>query len=355
MEILLADIAKAIGADLIGDGTKIIRGASSFENAEKDHIILAGSAKYLNKLDKTKAGAVVVPKDISDNAVFGNYDTSSDTSSISRNILGVDNPMAAFSKILMMFYPMPKVKQYISPNVGIGDNFTSGNDISISHFVSIGSNVTLGDRVRLHSGVVLGDNVVIGSDVEIHPNVSIYARCKIGSRVIIHSGTVIGSDGFGFAPDGDIYQKIPHTGIVCIEDDVEIGALNAVDRATFGETRIKKGVKTDNCVHIAHNVVVGENTLLVAQAGISGSTSIGKHVIVAGQAGIAGHLKIGSNSIVGPKAGIAKDIPENAIVSGAPEMPHKLWLRVQTILPKLPELKKKIARLEKRLKKVEEK
>ncbi|QTA81940.1 UDP-3-O-(3-hydroxymyristoyl)glucosamine N-acyltransferase [Desulfonema limicola] len=342
MEISLADIARTIGGKLIGNGNKIIRGASCFENADKDHIILAGSAKYLNRLDETKAGAVIVPSNF-------------DTSSISRDMVAVENPMADFSKLLEIFYPGPKVEQYISPNAVIGDNFISGNNISISHFVSIGSNVSMGDRVRIHSGVVIEDNVTIGSDVEIHSNVSIYARSQIGSRVIIHSGTVIGSDGFGFAPDKEKYQKIPHTGIVCIEDDVEIGALNAIDRATFGETRIKRGVKTDNFVHIAHNVVVGEDTLLVAQVGISGSTTLGNHVIVAGQAGISGHLNIGSNAIVGPRAGIAKDVPDNEIVSGAPEMPHKLWLRVQNIIPKLPELKKKISELEKRLKKVEEK
>jgi len=342
MEISLEDIARYLEGKLIGNGTKIIKGASSFENADKDHIVLAGSAKYLTRLNETNAGAVVVPN---------NYDISS----ISMDMVAVENPMAAFSKILEMFYPAPKVERYISPKAGIGDNFISGNDISISHFVSIGNNVSLGDRVRIHSGVVIEDNVVIGNDVDIYPNVTVYSRCKIGSRVIIHSGTVIGSDGFGFAPDKEKYQKIPHTGIVCIEDDVEIGALNAIDRATFGETRIKKGVKTDNLVHIAHNVVIGENTLIVAQVGISGSTTIGKHAILAGQAGVSGHLNIGSNVIIGPRAGVAKDIPDNEIVSGAPEMPHKLWLRVQNIIPKLPELKKKISEIEKRLKKVEEK
>lgn len=342
MEISLAEIAKQTGGKLIGNGDRIIKGASSFESAKKDHIILAGSAKYLSRLDQTGAGAVIVPENF-------------DTSSISRDMVAVENPMAVFSKILEMFYPKQEIKQYISPNAGIGDNFTQGKDIYISHFVSIGNNVSLGHRVKLHSGVVLEDNVNIGDDVEIHPNVSIYKGTQIGSNVIIHSGTVIGSDGFGFAPDGEKYQKIPHYGIVCIEDDVEIGALNAIDRGTFGETRIKKGVKTDNLVHIAHNVVVGENTLLVAQVGISGSTTIGNHAILAGQAGVSGHLKIGNNAIVGPRAGIAKNVPDNEIVSGAPEMPHKLWLRVQTIIPKLPELKKQISKIEKRLKKVEEK
>jgi UDP-3-O-[3-hydroxymyristoyl] glucosamine N-acyltransferase len=172
--------------------------------------------------------------------------------------------------------------------------------------------------------------------------------------VTIHAGTVIGSDGFGFASDGKTYYKIPHIGIVQIEDDVEIGAGNTIDRATFGKTLIKRGVKTDNLVQIAHNVTVGEDTILVAQVGIAGSTTIGKHVVVAGQVAIAGHLSIGDNVTVGGKAGVTKSVPNGEIVSGTPEMPHKLWLRVQRVIPRLPELKKKLLDIEKRLKKIEE-
>ena len=177
----------------------------------------------------------------------------------------------------------------------------------------------------------------------------------IGNRVIIHAGSVIGSDGYGFAPDGDKYYKIPQKGIVQIDDDVEIGACNTIDRATLGKTWIRQGVKTDNLVQIAHNVTVGENTLLVAQVGISGSTIIGKHAILAGQAGIAGHITIGDNVTVGPTAGVAKSVPDNQIVSGAPAMPHRLWLRVQKIIPMLPELSKKLSEIEKKLNEIEHK
>jgi UDP-3-O-[3-hydroxymyristoyl] glucosamine N-acyltransferase len=222
-------------------------------------------------------------------------------------------------------------------------------------FVAIQDNVTLGNRVRLHPNVVIGDDVTIGDDVQIYPNVTVLDRCRIGSRVTIQAGTVIGSDGFGFAPDGKVYHKILQTGIVQIDDDVEIGAGNTIDRATFGRTWIQKGVKTDNLVHIAHNVTVGENTVLVAQVGISGSVKIGKHVVLAGQAAVAGHLEIGDDVIVGGRGGVSKSIPSGQIVSGAPHMPHRVWLKVQRIIPRLPELKKKIEDLEKRLKKIEKK
>jgi UDP-3-O-[3-hydroxymyristoyl] glucosamine N-acyltransferase len=228
--------------------------------------------------------------------------------------------------------------------------------VTIGPTVVIGDQVTVGDRVWLHPGVVIGNNVTIGNDVTIHPNATILERCTMGDRVIIHAGTVIGSDGFGYAPDGKCYHKIPHTGIVQIDDDVEIGANNTIDRASFGKTHIGRGVKTDNLVHVAHNVIVGENTVLVAQVGISGSVTIGENVILAGQAGVAGHLTIGNGAIVGPQTGVGKSVPDGQIVSsGIPEMPHKLWLRVQRLIPKLPEFSKRLSGLEKNFKILEKK
>jgi len=197
--------------------------------------------------------------------------------------------------------------------------------------------------------VASGDSVRLGDDVEIHPNVSILRACIIGNRVIIHAGTVIGSDGFGYAAEANHHIKRPHFGIVQIDDDVEIGANNAIDRGTFDKTWIKQGVKTDNLVHIAHNVTIGENTLIVAQAGIAGSVTIGSNVILAGQSGISQHLAVGNNAIVGPQAGIVKSVKDGEIVSGTPGMPHRLWLKVQRILPRLPEIKQSIKKIDKRL------
>jgi UDP-3-O-[3-hydroxymyristoyl] glucosamine N-acyltransferase len=267
----------------------------------------------------------------------------------------VNNPHVAFAKVLELFYPASRAKTGISSKACIGENFVCGKNVSIAPFVVIQNSVTFGDAVTVHPNVVIGDNVVIGSNVLIYPNVTILERCIIGSRVTIHAGTVIGSDGFGFAPDGQQYLKIPHIGIVQIDDDVEIGACNTIDRATLGKTWIRQGVKTDNLVQIGHNVTVGENTVLVSQVGISGSVTIGRHAVLAGQAGVSGHLTIGDGVTIGPQSGIAKSIPKGETVSGSPEMPHRLWLKVQRIIPRLPELKRRILEIEKRLSRIEEK
>lgn len=338
MELVLSAIADIIDGEFIGDGNKKIRNIASFETAKSDTITFAGDARYIQKLDETDAGAVIVP---------------SGTEGVSGNIVYSDNPRVAFTKLMDLFNPPVKLEDSIHSSAVIGDSFSGGKQVVAKAGVVVGDNVVIGDRVLLHPNVVLGDGVTIGSDVIIYPNVTILDNCIIGDRVIIHAGTVIGSDGYGFAPDGEKYSKISHVGIVRIGDDVELGANNTIDRATYGETWIKNGVKTDNQVHVAHNVVVGENTLLVAQVGIAGSTTIGDHVILAGKAGIAGHLTIGNNAVIGPGAGILKSVEEGNVVSGTPGMPHKLWLRVQTIISGLPEMKKQFRKLEKRIGKLE--
>ena len=338
MELSLATIAEVVNGEIKGDKNKKICGVAPFDDASGDEITFAGNAKFLKKIDETDAGAVIVPRDFQ---------------ASTKNILQVDNPQLAFAMVLNLFYPPLKPEPGISSYANIGKNFVCGREASIAPCVVIGNNVTVGHRIALHPSVVIGDNVVIGNHVQIYPNVTILERCTIGNRVIIHAGTVIGSDGFGFTPDGKKYYKIPHTGIVRIDDDVEIGAGNTIDRATFGKTWIKSGVKTDNLVHIAHNVTVGENSVLVAQVGISGSVTIGKNAILAGQAGVVGHLTIGDNVTIGAQAGVAKSVSSDEIVSGSPAITHRLWLRVQKILPRLPELKKKLEEIEKRLKKIE--
>ncbi len=339
MKISLAKIAEVVGGRLKGNAETIITGIAPFDEASSDHITFADNKKLLKKINETNAGAVIVPSGFEESL---------------KNIIIVDNPRVGFAKIIDLFHP-PSRPNYsnstdgICSNAHIGNNFVCGKNVSIAPFVVIGNNVVLGKNVILHPNVVIGNDVVVGNDILIYPNVTILERCRIGNRVTIHAGSVIGSDGYGFAPDGDKYYKIPQTGIVQIDDDVEIGACNTIDRATFGKTWICRGVKTDNLVQIAHNVTVGENTLLVAQVAIAGSVIIGKHVTIAGQAGIAGHITIGDNATVGPKAGVAKSVPDNQVVSGVPEMPHKLWLRVHRILPRLPELSKKVSKIEKKL------
>jgi len=341
MKVPISKIAALVQGNLIGDSNKMISGAAPFEQAGENEITVAGNAKLLKKMGDCLAGAIIVPRDVTTGAC---------------NLVQVDNPMVAFAKTMQYFYPPAQPQAGIHPGAVIGQKFNHGRGLTVGPVAVIGRHVTVGDRVWLHPGVVIGDKVVMGDDVVIHPNVTIQEGCVIGNRVIIHAGTVIGSDGFGFAPDGNCYHKIPHTGIVQIDDDVEIGANNAIDRGTFGKTHIGQGVKTDNLVHIAHNVSVGANTVLVAQVGISGSVTIGKNAILAGQAGVAGHLTIGDGATVGPQTGVGRPVPDGQIVSsGIPEMPHRIWLRVQRLIPKLPEFSKRLSGLEKRFKRFEEK
>jgi UDP-3-O-[3-hydroxymyristoyl] glucosamine N-acyltransferase len=340
MKMSLNQIAEFIGGAVHGDLQKHIQGVAPFETANADEITFADSAKYCKNLDTTGAGAIIVPRDVEGGA---------------QNIVQVGNPKVAFAKLMTVFYPPATPESGMSPTAVIGSDFVFGQDVSIGPMVVIGNNVSLGDRVILDPGVVIGNNVAIGSDVRIYPNVAILEGCRLGSRVIIHAGSVIGSDGYGFVPDGQQYYKIPQIGVVQIDDDVEIGAANTIDRATFGKTWIQRGVKTDNMVHIAHNVTVGEDTLIVAQTGIAGSTTIGRHVVIAGQVGIGDHIRIGDNVMVGAQAGVDKSVPDGEIVSGSRAMPHRLWLKVQRIIPRLPELKNKLSAIEKRLNQLEKK
>jgi UDP-3-O-[3-hydroxymyristoyl] glucosamine N-acyltransferase len=330
-------IAQHLGSDLLGDPEKMITGVAPFENSSPNDITLAGEAHFLKKLDKTLAGAMIVPES------FKNVE---DLVARGCSVFPVKNPRAAWAMVMQLFYPPLHPQWGMNSAANIGKNVVFGKDPNIGPFTVIGDNVRIGDNVILYPHVYIGDGAVLGDDVTIYANVTIADGTIIGNRVIIQPGAVIGSDGFGFAPDGEKWKKIPQLGIVQIDDDVEIGASNTIDRATFGKTRIGSGVKTDNQVHIAHNVTVGENSVLVAQVGISGSVTIGKHVILAGQAGVAEHLTIGDGAIIGPASGIAKDVPDKAVYSGAPAQPHRHWLRVQSVVAILPELKKRILKLE---------
>lgn len=338
MELPVHKIAEVVRGEVVGDGDFIIRGVAPFENAGPDDITFAASASYKKRVDETRAAAVIVTHEVCESKKI---------------LVRVENPSLALAKVSTLFHPVRHSVVGISQEAHVGKDFKCGTDVSVYPCVFIGDYVTLGDRVTLYPGVVVADRVAIGDDVVVYPNASVLERCKIGSRVVIHAGSVIGSDGFGFASDGDRYYKIPQIGIVRIDDDVEIGACNTIDRATFGHTWIKRGVKTDNLVHVAHNVVVGEDTVLVAQVGISGSVTIGNRTILAGQAGVAGHIKIGNGVTIGPQAGVAKSVPDGEIVSGSPGVPHRLWLKASNIIPKLPDMKKRLRELEKRVEKLE--
>lgn len=328
-------IAEMVGGELAGDPGKIVYGVAPFDDATADDITFAGQAKFIKKLSVCNAGAVLVPRKIEE--------------PLHPAMIRVDMPEVAFAKIMQVCHPPSRLATGLHPSAVIADGFVCGKEIAVGAGAVVQSGVTVGDRVQIHPNAVIGSGVQMGDDVVIHPNVSVLDRCIIGNRTIIHAGTVIGSDGFGYAPDGEVYHKLPQIGIVQIDDDVEIGACNTIDRAAFGKTWIKSGVKTDNMVHVAHNCTIGENTVLVAQVVLAGSVTIGKNVVVAGQAAISGHLTVGDRAVIGPRAGIVKSVENGEVLSGAPAIPHPHWLRVRRALNGLPDLVKKVAALENRL------
>ncbi len=337
MAFSVEQVASIIGSTYTGDTSLIIKGVSSFEDAGPAEITFAGDKKFLDRIDESNASAIIVPLD---------FQSTLNSKTI---LLKVKNPKLSFFKLVSHFHPAKKISPYIEPSAIIGKNPILGKNLSIGPNVVVGNNVTLGSNIQIMAGTVIGDDVIIGDDCLLKPNVTIIENSKIGNNVIIHSGSVIGSDGYGFALENETHQKIIHTGIVQIGNDVEIGAVNTIDRGTLGKTIIGNGVKTDNLVHIAHNVKIGENSLIVAQVGIAGSTTIGKNVILAGKAGISGHLQIGDGAIVGPYSGVHTSVPKNQIVSGIPQLPHQKWKKVVSILSRLPDIRKKIFSFEKRI------
>jgi len=343
--VKLKELAGLVGGSVIGDGEVDIRGVSGIKEAEEGDITFVADLKYLPDLQKTRASAVIIGEKI--------LDSISQAPGQRLNLLKVKNPYLAFSQILQSYTKKPYLPTGVSKKALIGKGSKLGRDISIHPYVVLEEGVRLGDRVVLFPGVYIGKDSEIGDDCLVYPNVTIREGVIIGKRVIIHSGTVIGSDGFGFVEEGGIHHKIPQVGGVVIEDDVEIGANCAIDRATIGTTIIKKGTKIDNLVHIAHNVRIGENSIIVAQVGIAGSVEVGKHVILAGQVGIIDHIRIGDNVTVIGQSGVTHDVEPNQVVSGTVAIPHKDWLKAQAIFVRLPELKKKVMELEERIKLLE--
>jgi UDP-3-O-[3-hydroxymyristoyl] glucosamine N-acyltransferase len=341
MTTTLGQIAEWVAGELSGDPDCAIVGAGPLDSAGEGQISFAEKGKGLKQIAASQASAVIVPRG----------HTQPDM-----NIIQVDNPRMAFAIVLGRLYAQGGPDAGIHPSAVIGKGCTIGKDAAIGANVVLGNDVIVGDRAILHANVVIGDRVCIGEDTRIYPNAFVGERCLIGCRVIIQAGAVIGSDGFGFVFDQGRHNKMPQVGIVQIDDDVEIGANTTIDRATLGKTWIKTGVKTDNLVHIAHNVTVGEHSIIVAQVGIAGSTTIGRYAIIAGQAGIGGHLTLGDQVTVGPQCGVAQSIKDKQVVSGTTiGMPHRTWLRLQTVLPDLPGLYKRVQSLEERLSQMETK
>ncbi len=334
----IQELALLAGGTVDGDPSREVEGIASLENAGEKEITFLAEMKYLSRLQASRAGSAIVPLSFP---------------AFPKPVLRVANPYLAYAKVQAFFQQQTHSPRGIDPRAFIAPGVKLGRDLSIYPFVYVGEGSEVADRTVLHPGVYLGESVRVGEDCVLHPNVVVMNRCTIGRRAIIHAGTVIGSDGFGFARDGARYVKIPQVGTVVIEDDVEIGANCAIDRAAMGETRIGRGVKTDNLVQIGHNVTVGENTVLVAQVGIAGSTQVGKGVALGGQVGVVGHIKIGDGAMIGAQAGVAHDVPPGQVFSGTPAFPHREWLRAQALFPRLPEMKKTLAELEKKIKELE--
>ncbi|HLG29599.1 MAG TPA: UDP-3-O-(3-hydroxymyristoyl)glucosamine N-acyltransferase [Candidatus Brocadiales bacterium] len=340
MEKTLHELANYVGGTVAGNGDLKIKGVMTIDEAEEGYITFVSNRKYLSKIKETRASAVIVtPK-------FKNY--------TDKPLLVIENPYLAFAKIVdLMMNPRVLYPKTIDPSARISPTAKLGQDVSVYMNVFVGGNTIINDRVVLYPGVYIGENCQIGEDTTLYPNVVIYNDNIIGKRVTIHSNTVIGSSGFGYAPDGEKYYKIPQVGITVIEDDVDIGANTTINRGALGETRIKKGTKIDSQVIISHNVEVGENTLIVSQVGIAGTVKTGKHVTLAGQVGVVGHVIIGDNVTVGGQSGITSNIPSGKTYLGSPAIPIEVMRKCYTIIPTLPEMKKTIASLEKRLAQLE--
>lgn len=330
----LQELADHLGGVVRGDGTIKISGLAPLEGAGPDKVSFLANPKYAAKVAETRAGGVLMAPG---GEAYG------------RNVIELENPYLGFAKLLTFFYTQPHPALGVLPEAVVGTNVLLGEDISIYPGALIGNNVTVGDRVVIYPGAVIYDGAVIGDDSVIHANAVVRERCRIGKRCKLQPGAVIGSDGFGYAPDGAGYYPIPQIGIVVLEDDVEIGANAAVDRAAIEVTLIKRGTKLDNLVQVAHNCQIGEDCMIVSQVGIAGSSKIGNHVTLAGQVGVVGHVNIGDNAIVGAQAGVPGSLEGNAYYSGSPAMPHREWLRVMGTLPKLPEMRKKMSELEKKI------
>lgn len=340
MEKTLKELAEYVGGTVVGDPAIKILGVMSIDDAREGYITFISNEKYTRKVNQTKASAIIVSPKLKDTK---------------RNLLVSSNPYLAFAKLVdLLMYKKPTYKKGIDDSAKIDKTAIIGKDVSIHAYTTIGKSTRIGERVVIYPCVHIGDHCTIGDDTIIYPNAVIYNDTVIGKRVTIHSNTVIGSSGFGYAPDGQSYYKIPQTGIAVIEDDVDIGANTTINRAVLGETVIKKGTKIDSQVVISHNVEIGENSIIVSQVGIAGSTKIGKHVTLAGGVGVVGHIKIGDNVTVGGYSGVAHDIPDNETYLGTPALPIQRMRRCYVIIERLPEMREHIKTLEKRIKQLEE-
>jgi UDP-3-O-[3-hydroxymyristoyl] glucosamine N-acyltransferase len=334
IQFTVSEIAKLLDGEILGDATTLLTGFAAAENAQAGDLTFAETDNYFVAAENSAATAIIADKKFS---------------SDKKILIRVANARIAFAKALALFFPEPKFSAGIHPTAVVAASAKIDSTAHVGPHCTIGERVQIGARVVLQAGNFVGDDSALGDETHLFPNVTIYPRAQIGRRVRVHANSVIGSDGYGYVLDGGVHRKVPQVGNVIIGDDVEIGSNVSIDRGALGATIIGRGTKIDNQVQIAHNVQIGEHSLIIAQVGIAGSTKIGNYTVIAGKAGIAGHLKIGSQVTIGAYSGVMRDIPDGEKWGGIPAVPDKYIKRQWIALQRLPDLMKKISAWEKKL------
>lgn len=337
MEFTAKQIADFIGGKVEGDINATVNTFAKIEEGTKGAISFLSNPKYIHYIYDTQSSIVLINSDVELERP------------VSTTLIRVDNAYECVAKLLQLYDAARPKKQGIDSLAFISPKATIGENVYIGAFAYIGDNAVIGNGTMVYPHATIGDNVKIGEKCKIYPNVVIYEGCKLGNEVTIHSGSVIGADGFGFAPNTEGYAKIPQIGIVTIEDNVEIGANTCIDRSTMGSTIIRKGVKLDNLIQVAHNVEIGENTVMSAQVGIAGSTKIGSWCMFGGQVGLAGHITVGDKTFLGAQSGVPGNIKGDQTLIGTPPMEPKAYFKSQAIFRKLPDMYKQINELQKQL------
>lgn len=335
MEFSAKQIAQFVQGVIEGDENATVNTFAKIEDGKPGAISFLSNPKYTHYIYDTESSIVLVDKSV---------ELEKPTKA---TLIRVDNAYECVAKLLQLYESMKPKKTgidslaFVSPSAKIGEN------VYIGAFAYIGDNVVIGDGCQIYPNVVICENAKVGNDCLFYPNVTIYHDCHVGNRVTLHAGSVVGSDGFGFAPSENGYDKIPQIGIVTIEDDVEIGANTCIDRSTMGSTYVRKGVKLDNLVQIAHNTDIGANTVMSAQVGVAGSTKVGQWCMFGGQVGIAGHITIGNKVFLGAQSGVPSSLKDNQTLIGTPPMEKLPYFKSQAIFQRLPDLYKQIQKLQK--------
>jgi UDP-3-O-[3-hydroxymyristoyl] glucosamine N-acyltransferase len=332
--VKLGELAERLGCELRGDPGIDVHGVAGLEQAGPGDLTFLANPRYAAHLPTTRAAAVVLAPG----------QEAGIPSLLSAN------PYLAFARAVALLRPPRRPLPGVHPSAQVHPTAVLGQGVHVGALAVVGPGVQVGARSALHPQVVLYEGVEVGEDCVLHSGVQVREGCRIGNRVVVQNGAVIGGDGFGFARDGEgLYHKFPQVGIVVIEDDVEIGALTAIDRAALGETRIGRGTKLDNLVQIGHSVTIGEDTVLAGQVGVAGSTRIGSRVTLAGQVGVAGHLTIGDGAVATAQTGIPASVDPGAVVSGYPAIENRAWLKSSAVFAKLPELQRRLRDLERKV------